>query len=424
MEHYERFVIKRYAKRAVAASGSAIYATNKRANGAVVSWLYHFAGLIRCKRPADFEFEEIESRLMSVNRKTWSAFGPFLQELVTPQLPPPPSGLERRLCWLAELLDLPQPDAEMLGVIVRSVLSKPVHELANAIDESRSDAITEEAIAALAGISPEKVRRKLMRTQPLRLLGLLEDCKRGDWSPSETVLRIVRAPTVNPESLHKALIGKRSKPQLSWHDFAHLGENRELAARLIGAALAKREKGISLLLYGVPGTGKTEFVRTLAAHLSACAVFVGESDENNEEPSRATRIAAFAILRAVTSRAGRTILVIDEADDIFSGIDEDNTRARVGSKVFMNRLVEQTQAPTIWITNRPQSLGPAVLRRMTLAIRFPEPDRHVRRRILNRAASRRKLSLAPNTVDALTAIKASPAVLDTALRVAKLTDGN
>ena len=187
MEHYERFVIKRYAKRAVAASGSTIYATNKRANGAVVSWLYHFAGLIRCKRPADFEFEEIESRLMSVNRKTWSAFGPFLQELVTPQLPPPPSGLERRLCWLAELLDLPQPDAEMLGVIVRSVLSKPVHELANAIDESRSDAITEEAIAALAGISPEKVRRKLMRTQPLRLLGLLEDCKRGDWSPSETV---------------------------------------------------------------------------------------------------------------------------------------------------------------------------------------------------------------------------------------------
>ena len=48
------------------------------------------------------------------------------------------------------------------------------------------------------------------------------------------------------------------------------------------------------------------------------------------------------------------------------------------SKLFMNRLVEQTRVPTVWITNNLDRLGPAVVRRINLVVRFPRPGVAVR----------------------------------------------
>ena len=59
----------------------------------------------------------------------------------------------------------------------------------------------------------------------------------------------------------------------------------------------------------------------------------------------------------------------------------------------MNRLVEQTRAPTIWITNDIDRLGPAVVRRMNLVVRFPRPGVAVRQRLIERVASRASFDL-------------------------------
>jgi len=65
--------------------------------------------------------------------------------------------------------------------------------------------------------------------------------------------------------------------------------------------------------------------------------------------------------------------VVEEADDLFAGLGEDDSFERRGSKVFMNRLLEGAVAPTIWITNDVDRLGLAIVRRMNLALRFPKP---------------------------------------------------
>ena len=117
---------------------------------------------------------------------------------------------------------------------------------------------------------------------------------------------------------------------------------RDLAERLVSAALEQRTVGVNLLLYGEPGTGKSEFARTLAAQIGARVTFVGETDDEDGEPNRSERISAFAVARALARRAGRILLVMDEADDVFTGVDTGDGRERQGSKVFMNRLVETT----------------------------------------------------------------------------------
>ncbi len=85
---------------------------------------------------------------------------------------------------------------------------------------------------------------------------------------------------------------------------------------------------------------------------------MGEQDVSGFEPTYSDRLAAFAVARVLAGQAGGTVLVMDEADDVFTGVDEGEGDMRRGSKIFMNRLVDRTAAPTVWITNHPERLGP------------------------------------------------------------------
>ncbi len=115
--------------------------------------------------------------------------------------------------------------------------------------------------------------------------------------------------------------------------------------------------------------------------------------------------------------------MVDEADDIFTGVDEDDRASRTGSKVFMNRLVERSEAPTIWITNSPERIGDAVVRRMTLALQFRAPNRVVRKRIAQRLAHNHLPSLSTDAIEQLAAVEAAPALIEAGLRAAALAGG-
>ena len=43
------------------------------------------------------------------------------------------------------------------------------------------------------------------------------------------------------------------------------------------------------------------------------------------------------IANALGTTGNKMIVAVDEADDLFAGVDEDNAATRQGSKVFMNR---------------------------------------------------------------------------------------
>lgn len=392
---------------------------------ALVKWFVDNAGRLGCGRLPPLDHTDLEIGIGEVDRRIWSVLKPVVLALAMRRPAPPPSALERRLTWLCRTLTLSPLDGAILKLAVRAALFRSFQTLASLAAESHSgrDEINIAGLAALSGHPLESVRQRLKASRPLRLLGLLEDRNGGDFAPTRTVLHIARLSASTDEALRNALLGRSTPADLTWDDFAHLGEIRELAEALVGAALARRSKGVNVLVHGVPGTGKTEFARTLAARLSARACFVGEADDLDAEPNRQDRIAAFAVARALAARAGRMLLVVDEADDIFTGVDEDDAGKRRGSKVFMNRLVESTEAPTLWITNHPERLGPAVMRRMALAIRLSEPGRERRRIMLGRIAERRRLVLPPQDLDSLAEIEAAPAILDGGLRVAQLTRG-
>jgi transitional endoplasmic reticulum ATPase len=196
---------------------------------------------------------------------------------------------------------------------------------------------------------------------------------------------------------------------------------RDLAARIVAAAgnpRGRTRRGVNLLFYGPPETGKSEFAKTLGARVGFSVQFIGETNDESAEPSRRESIAALMIANAIGGSASRTIIVVDEADDLFVGVDEEDASSRRGSKAFKNRLLERAVVPTIWIANDIDRLGPAMIRRMSLVVRFPKPTLSVRMRIVSRIAESARFPLDEASALELAGASASPALIENAIRSA------
>jgi ATPase family associated with various cellular activities (AAA) len=237
-------------------------------------------------------------------------------------------------------------------------------------------------------------RRELCEAGRLAELGLIQVREGTRLSP--VVRRLLSLPRFNARRVGHLLLGEPARASLTWNQFEHLGDLRDIAARIVAASVRSRGsscRGANILFYGPPGTGKSEFAKTLGAQVGFSVHFCGETDDENAEPNRRDRIAALLIANAIGRVARRTMVVVDEADDLLFDLDDNGAFGRQGSKVFMNRLLERIVAPTIWIVNDIDRLGPSIIRRMNLALRFPKPTLSARKSMIARIATHVDLRL-------------------------------
>lgn len=337
---------------------------------------------------------------------------------------PRPSAFQTRLDWVTKTLRLTAHEAYCLGCLCRSTQLAKFRGFANVFRDfcGDQDDLSSDLLCKLTALGTSTIRRMLSRRGQLRQLGLIE-MSGEDVAPSEMLLTLLRNNTSNPRALETALLGPRPINKLALADFAHLREQADDVVQILRGALDARAPGVGILLHGLPGTGKTEFAKLLGDLCQARIVFVGELNKDDCEPTRADRLAHLSLLSAIAEKAGRLILVVDEADDIIAGVDDDDRLRRTGSKVFVNRLVENSPAPTIWISNRHQSFGPAILRRMLRAIEFRMPAVDVRQRVVTRQAEESKVLITSSDAEALAGLAVSPAVSASSLRAAKLGGG-
>ena len=325
-----------------------------------------------------------------------------------------PTALDRRLDWLADALGLDAVDRALAATYARVSMFEPWRDLLDALGLSRW--LEPKAAAALIGLAPDEAEERLEPGSPLFRFGLLTADHDGDRRINPFLRRVARMATVDRDALTRRMLPPAEPSTLTWEDFAHLGPLRDVSLAAVAAA-AREGRGVNLLLHGRPGTGKTEFARALAEQAGLTAVFAGLTDEDGGEPSRYERLAHLSVLRALTREDTRHLLVIDEADDVLTLAGDDRQHR---SKLWLNRLVEEVAAPTVWIVNDPDLLGPAIVRRMTAAIAFDLPPPAVRRRVVERAAVAAGVELSEASVHAAAAVPAAPAVLANAVAAAAL----
>jgi transitional endoplasmic reticulum ATPase len=121
---------------------------------------------------------------------------------------------------------------------------------------------------------------------------------------------------------------------------------------------------------------------------------------------------------------GGTVLLFDEAEDLFVRRGSEDDEPVTSSRVFIHRLLEELTVPVIWTANDISVLGPAVLRRMTMCLELKIPNLATRTRLWRRMGEAEGVVLDETDAARLARlIPAAPAVASSAMRATRLAGG-
>ncbi|WP_169975956.1 MULTISPECIES: ATP-binding protein [unclassified Campylobacter] len=175
----------------------------------------------------------------------------------------------------------------------------------------------------------------------------------------------------NVIDVFKSSFFKSDLSLLKFDDFRHIPVDENM----IKTHVLSSNKGTNILLYGKPGTGKTEFVKMLSATLGKNLYEI--SYTNRYSLDNYTGEARFASLlvadRVLDSK--HDIIMFDEVEDVF----KDEQRI---SKAFLNNTLENNSVPTFWLTNDIYEIDNAYIRRFDMVIEFKIPPKAKRLEIL------------------------------------------
>jgi len=323
---------------------------------------------------------------------------------------------------LALLLRFGPLDHALLELMIAAERVPRVYGLVEAM--CRADIDLPGLFGALVGAEPVDAGRLARRSAAVRL-GLASfghDYQgRDQINLSWSLERVLDAAPRPGRPLLEALAGTCQVARLGLDDFAV--EEADYLVRLLRGAIVERAVGINLLIHGPPGTGKTEFARTLAAAAGARLHAVAEADEDGAEPKRWERIAAMQLSQRVLGGRRGAALLFDEMEDLIgesSPSDGDWFQKRTGSKVFVNRMLETNRVPVIWTTNAIGNVDGAILRRMSHVLRLGLPSRSAGQRMLARVAADEGVAPGDGFVRLLDAAPEAATVLRVATRAGRL----
>ena len=170
-------------------------------------------------------------------------------------------------------------------------------------------------------------------------------------------------------------------------DFGYLEDEINVIRQLLVGALEAGQKGIHVLLWGPPGTGKSTLAAQLSAQIASRTFSIRPSDKRGDDASGRERFRDYRLGQHLLGQDQRTLLLFDEMEDIFpSGMTfffDSNMRAT--RKGWFNECLENATIPTIWTANNIWGVEKAHLRRFTYILEIPVPPRTTRMRLMKQA---------------------------------------
>ena len=320
--------------------------------------------------------EELENdkNLRTVARRLLKARYKTLQKS-TALLPELWKQAYENLVTLAEFLQLNPVEQELLRFAMHLRSEGAMRDLFEYLPKSdlqRTAAI----MADLLKQPKNQILSALKKGSKLDAYGLIDRDYRPDsvhdyldWGETLDFDEFVTQP-LNENVLLKSCTEVAQVPSLQLDDFAHIAGMKEMMLTYLQQALKHHRKGVNLLIYGVPGTGKTEFAGLLAQALGISAYNITYMDSDGDVVKAEQRLN-YSRLAQTLLNGKQALLIFDEIEDVFNGSLMERSVAQK-NKAWTNQLLENNNVPMIWLSNSVHSIDTAFLRRFDFVFEMPD----------------------------------------------------
>ena len=328
--------------------------------------------------------------------------------------------IEQNIDTLTQLLSLNTTEQTLFRLSVQLRLDEPLKKLSEALPKSNLVGVSE-LLSNLFGLPKSDIISALKDKGKLLGYGLLERNYNPDrfhdyldWGKMLDFDEFISEP-LNEQVLLKVCTKPAIEPSLSLEDFAYLNEMKTMMLDYLQSSFATHRKGANILIYGAPGTGKTELATLLGKVLSVSVNNITYMDEDGDVISAEDRLNKCRFAQKVLEGQS-SLLIFDEIEDVFrAGFFERSVAQK--NKAWMNQLLENNNVPMIWLSNSVSGIDPAFLRRFDLILEMPNLP------LKNKSALITQLTegkLSPAYVQHFAKVRSlTPAILSRTIRVAK-----
>jgi SpoVK/Ycf46/Vps4 family AAA+-type ATPase len=307
---------------------------------------------------------------------------------------PLPEPLGKNLMQVRRLVGLSETETQILLFALQIHYCEILKEATRLLGELSTRKLTI-ALSVLLDIDQQEVEAALQPSGRLAQSSLLSIDRSGTYALegkfdlfSNSFADNMMTLESGVEAMVEGAARRCSPGELSLKDFGHLKHDLSLLVPYLSKVLQEHRCGANILLYGTPGTGKTELTKALGAELG-CELFeVSYANEEGYPIDGYRRLRAYGIAQSFFA-SKRSLILFDEIEDVIDSGRELYLpgRRKQESKAWFNRMLENNAVPTVWITNDVTAIDEALIRRFDLCLEVPVPPSSKRAEILRRSSA-------------------------------------
>ena len=296
--------------------------------------------------------------------------------------------LTKNIQQISSLMNLNSVEEQILEFIVLVKQYEVLDDATDLLGNNLNTTQAKKVIATILDIDIKDINEAFKSTSKLAKSSIITICKASTYSLDHKIEIISDEFADNMLNLDEditVMLKESVRPcqmsSLKLNDYEHIAKDVDIILSYLDNAMKTKQNGVNILLYGLPGTGKTELAKTISETLTTKLFEISYTDEEDEAIDGYKRLKAYKTAQSLLSKQN-IILMYDEAEDIFDSSDSPFAPKRQDNKAWLNRMLETNTIPTIWITNNIYRIDNAMVRRFDFSVELPIPNKSKRAEII------------------------------------------